>query len=421
MTSDIVALIDYYERERMLPREQVQEALEHAFVTAFQKMVPGSEAIERIRAHIEKRGDVKIFAELLVVEPENLRDSFNHVPLAAAQTKHPDAQVGDWVEFEVTPKNFNRKGIDTAKQTIMQRLRYAEQGKLYEEFKDRAGDILSGEVSRFDKGDVFISIGKHEARLPAREKISTEDYAVGDRLRFYVLSVEHNSRGTEVVLSRSHPNFVRRLFESEVTEIADGTVEIKGLAREAGQRTKILVSSADPKVDPVGACVGLRGIRIRAITRELNNERLDIIQWSDDIEELVAEAIKPANPITIRINEADRIVEVTVAEEELSKAIGRRGVNARLASRVIGWDIQISEDLSEQEKFESKITDGSSKLHEILEISDEQAEKLFRAGGISLDLVVQMPAEYISQVIEITEEEATSILAKAQANLTENA
>jgi transcription termination/antitermination protein NusA len=249
-----------------------------------------------------------------VVADEEYKDKFNQVPLSTALKKNPEAQPGDIQEFNVTPKDFGRIAVQTAKQTMMQRLRQAEKEMIYEEFKDRAGDVVSGTVRRFERNDVMIDLGKFEGIMPNRERVQGEDYNIGDRIRCYVLAVENEGRGPEIILSRSHPNFVRRLFEAEVNEISDRTVEIRGIAREAGFRTKVAVWSSDPKVDPVGACVGMRGARVKNIVRELNNEKVDIIRWSEDPKEFVREALKPAELRSITVDEANKVVHVTVDE-----------------------------------------------------------------------------------------------------------
>ena len=283
MTNDIVALIDYYEKEKGIDREKVLAALEFAFISAYRKMVPGADAIEELQAEVDTRkGDTIINAFLTVVADDDYVDKFNEVPISVARKNKPDAELDDTVAFNVTPANFGRIATQTAKQTMMQRLRMAEKEMIYDEYKDRAGDVVSGTVRRFEKSDVMIDLGKFEGRIPSRERVVTEEYNIGDRIRVYVVAVENEARGPEIILSRSHPNFVRRLFESEVAEIADSTVELRGIAREAGYRTKVAVASNDDKVDPVGACVGLRGARVKNIVRELNNEKVDIIRWSDD-------------------------------------------------------------------------------------------------------------------------------------------
>ncbi len=413
MTNDIVALIDYYEKEKGIDRDKVLSALEFAFISAYRKMVPGSDAIENIRAVIDTRkGDTAIHASLTVVADDDYVDKFNEVPISLAQKGKPDVEVGDTVDFNITPKNFGRIATQTAKQTMMQRLRMAEKEMIYEEYKDRAGDIVSGTVRRFEKSDVMIDLGKFEGRIPSRERVVTEDYNVGDRIRVYVVAVENEARGPEIILSRSHPNFVRRLFEAEVSEIADGTVVLRGIAREAGYRTKVAVSSMDDKVDPVGACVGLRGARVKNIVRELNNEKVDIIPWNDDPAVFVVDALKPAVIRTISLDHENKVVSVTVDEEELSKAIGRRGQNARLSSKLMGWDVQVSKDESQHEQFEARVGDAAHSLAEQLGLDDEMAEKLFRAGGATAELVAQMPAEYIAQALEISDEAAETILSK---------
>jgi len=418
MNRDIIALVDFYEREKEIPRNRVIEALEFAFIAAYKKMVPGAERIETLSADIdERKGDTVILASLQVVADEDIVDQFNEVKLSLALKKNPNAQLGDTVKLNVTPPNFGRIAVQTAKQTIQQRLRMAEKERIYDEFKDRAGDVVSGTISRFERNDVWVNLGKFDGRMPSRERVNTEDYNIGDRLRFYVVAVENESRGPEIILSRSHPNFIRRLFEAEVTEIADQTIEIRGIAREAGFRTKMTVISHDENVDPVGACVGIRGARVKNIVKELNNEKIDIIPWDENPAEFIHEALKPANLHSVSLDQENKIVYVTVEEEELSKAIGRRGVNARLTSKLLGWEVEVSKDDTKHEIFESKLADASHSVAETLEITDELADALFRAGGASIDLIVQMPADYIAQTCEISEEEAAAILEKAAANL----
>jgi len=415
MTTDIVALIEFYEKEKAIDRDRVVEALEYAFCSAYRKMVPGADAIEVLKADInEKKGDTRIFASLEVVADDDYVDKFNEVPLQIALRKSAEAVIGDRIDFDVTPKNFGRIAVQTAKQTMMQRLRQAEKEKIYDEFKDRAGDIVSGAVRRFEKSDVMVDLGKFEARMPSKERVGTEEYNVGDRIRCYVVSVENEGRGPEIILSRSHPNFVRRLFESEVAEISDRTVELRSVAREAGYRTKVAVFTHDDKVDPVGACVGLRGARVKNIVRELNNEKVDIIRWNEDVKEFVTEALRPAQVRSITLNEEDKVVNVTVDEEDLSKAIGRRGQNARLTSKLVGWDVQVRKDESQHEQFEARVGDAASHIAEALGIEPILADKLFRAGGVTLDMVTQMPADYIAGALEVDLAEAERILAASK-------
>jgi len=300
---------------------------------------------------------------------------------------------------------------------MMQQLRIAEKAMIYDEFKDRAGDIVGGTVRRFDKSDVMIDLGKFEGTMPSRERVSTDQYSIGDRIRAYVVAVENGARGPEIILSRSHPNFVRRLFEFEVSEIADQTVEIRGIAREPGFRTKVAVYSADPKVDPVGACVGLRGARVKNIVRELNNEKVDIIRWSEDLTEFVTDALKPAIIRSIEIDEEQHQVRVTVDEEELSKAIGRRGQNARLTSRLLGWDVQIEKDASKTEIFEKRVIDAATEFVTHIgedNIDIDTAIKLVKGGIVNLEFFSMVDVSDVSEILEGDQASAEKICAAAR-------
>ncbi|MDD5201311.1 MAG: transcription termination factor NusA, partial [Terrimicrobiaceae bacterium] len=280
----------------------------------------------------------------------------------------------------------------------------------------RAGEIVSGTVRRFERSDVIVDLGRFEAIMPSRERVPTEEYSVGDRIRAYVVAVENGARGPEIILSRSHPNFVRRLFEVEVSEIGDRTVELKAIAREAGARTKVAVHSSDDKVDPVGACVGMRGARVKNIVRELNNEKVDIIRWHADPQELVKEALKPAKIHSITLDQAAKKITVTVGKEELSQAIGRRGQNARLTAKLTGWDIDINEDKSKEQAFESQKAQAAHSLAGQLGITEEQGDKLMKSGMNAIDVIVLCGADDIAGVLECDLETAEQILEAAKAH-----
>jgi transcription termination/antitermination protein NusA len=314
----------------------------------------------------------------------------------------------------VTPEGFGRIAAQTARQAILQRIRQIEKEMIFDEFKDRAGEIVSGTVRRFDRSDVVVDLGKFEAVMPMRERVATEDYNIGDRIRAYVVAVENTNRGPEIIISRSHPNFVRRLFEVEVSEIADRTVEIKAISREAGYRTKIAVWSADEKVDPVGACVGMRGSRVKNIVRELNQEKVDIIRWSADPREFVMEALKPAKIKSIAIDEERKAVQVTVDEDQLSLAIGRRGQNARLTSRLTGWEINISKDESVTHAFEQKLAQAITTLAKTLNIDEETARSLARAGMNSIDGILETDPTDIAELLQIDVGQAQKIQESAK-------
>jgi N utilization substance protein A len=265
------------------------------------------------------------------------------VHVEKAQTSKPGAVIGEMIEREIDPSTLGRIAAQTARQAVMQRLRQFEKDRIYDDFKDQVGNIVTGTVRRRERNDIYIDIGKAEAVMPAKEQVPMEEYQPGDRIRCLLLEIENTPRGPEIILTRASPKFVRRLFELEVTEIADGTVKIEAFAREPSYRTKIAVSSKDPKVDPVGACVGARGARVKTIVRELGGEKIDIIKFFADPREMVIEALKPAVPREIIIDERNRRILLKVATDDLAIAIGRKGQNARLTSRLIGWRIDIEE------------------------------------------------------------------------------
>ena len=426
MTNDIKALIDYYEREKGLSREKILLALESAFLSAYRKMVPGSGSINYLRAEINvDKGKVRIFADLEVVPDEEYSDKFNQIPLSLAVKLDKNAVLHDLLPTNITPKGFGRIAVQTARQTMLQKLLDAEKEMLYDEFKDRAGDLVTGTIRRFEKGDIFVDLGKFEGVMTSRERVPNEDYSVGDRMRFYVVEVRTETRGPEVILSRSHPNLVRRLFESEVVEIGDQTVEIHGIAREAGYRTKVAVISHDDKVDPVGACVGMRGARVKNIVRELNNEKVDILEWTEDPVAFVREALSPVEPREITVDEEARKIFVIVQDDkDLSKAIGRRGQNARLTSRLMGWDVQVRVfDVQEAEKRQSQAAAeevmrqcqaAAKTLSEQLEIPEETAMGLVTMGGTDLVALTGFEASDIAESMGIPAEEAAQILNKAR-------
>ncbi|MBV9492328.1 MAG: transcription termination/antitermination protein NusA [Verrucomicrobia bacterium] len=405
MNSDLLAVLDYMEREKGIKREVLLEALSRALLTAAKKSVGPA---RDLRITINPRsGEITALANLIVVD--EVKSVHDEIPLTRARKIKPNAQVGDEVEVEVTPEGFGRIAAQTARQAILQSIRQAERELIYEEFKDRAGEIVSGTVRRFERSDVIVDLGKFEAVMPARERVATEDYSIGDRIRAYVVAVEFSNRGPEIIISRSHPNFVRRLFEVEVSEIADRTVEIKAIAREAGYRTKIAVWSSDEKVDPVGACVGMRGSRVKNIVRELNQEKVDIIRWSPDPREFVVEALKPAKIKSITVDEQRHAIQITVDEDQLSLAIGRRGQNARLTSRLTGWEINISKDESATQAFELKINQAITTLAKALEVDEETARALARAGVNSIEGVLEVDPEDIAGILNVDLERARHI------------
>jgi N utilization substance protein A len=412
MISELKALFDYYEKEKGIDRMKMVEALSQALLAASKKSIgPARE----LRIDIDPdKGSIRAWAKLIA--SETVENPFEQIALKVARRIKSGAELGDEIDVEVTPNNMGRIAAQTAKQTMLQRLRQAEKENLYDEFKDRTGDVVSGVVRRFDKSDVVVDLGKFEGVMPLKERVSTEDYTPGDRMRFYVKAVEKDgSRGPEIILSRAHPNFVRRLFEFEVTEIADRTVEIVSISREAGYRTKVAVHSADQKIDPVGACVGMRGARVKNIVRELNNEKVDIIRWSSNAEDFIREAFRPIKLLTLKVDKAARTAYITVTEEDLSKAIGRRGQNARLTGRLVEMELNIEKDETAAEHFAAQLGGAAHDMAQILGITDEIAGLLVNGGLNALASFEGVDVADVAEMIGGDEALARQILDKAAA------
>lgn len=421
-TTDITALIDYYVREKDLTRERVIQALEASFLTAYAKMVPGSERIRNIRAVINtQKGTVKIKADMTVVNDDEMSDAFNEVKLSVVQAAGKNLQPGDTISVNITPKDFGRIAVQTARQTMQQRIRKAEQEMLAEEFRDRIGELVTGTVVRYEKGDVVVKVEKFEGIVPPKQRIPGEEYNKDDRMRFYIQEVRDGVRGNELILSRSHPNLVRRLFESEVQEIADHTVEILNIVREPGYRTKMVVRSEDPNVDPVGACVGMRGTRVKSVVNVLSREKIDILEYTDDKAVMVTESLAPIEPVKVIVDEEARVVTVLVEDDKAAaKAKGRKGQNVRLTARLIStpeqrWDVRV-EPYNEQTKVETEARKGADELSAQLGVTDSLASAMISAGFTSVDVIASYAQEEdLMEALLISEEEARDIIAKAKA------
>lgn len=348
MKSEFIIAINQLAAEKNLPREVVLEAVEAALASAYRK---DSHANANIRVKVDPNsGAVRVFTEKTVVN--EVTDPRTEIALDEARRVRPDAQLGSVIDIEVKPNNSSRIAAQTMKQVVLQRLREAEREAVFEKYSGKEGDIVSGIVQRVEGKQVIIELdfGKVDAILPQAEQVRTEHYRPGQRLKVYVLEVYRSTKGPQVIVSRAHKNLLRRLFEMEVPEISKGIVEIKSIAREAGYRSKVAVAARQEGVDPVGACVGLRGIRIQNVVNELNGERIDVIQWDPDPARFVAHALSPAQVLQVTINEADKTATVVVPDRMLSLAIGKEGQNARLAAKLTGWRIDIkSQSMAEQE------------------------------------------------------------------------
>ena len=339
MKSDLYTAIAQVAAERGIPREAVMESVQQALRTVYKKATGSDEEVE-IEIDVNT-GKIRIFAPKRVVEKVN--DPLSEISIEEARKINPRAIVGDIVRIERQPSNFGRIAAQTAKQVILQRIRDFERDTIYNEFIDRVGEVLTGTVQRVDARAVILSFGKAEAILPAREQIPGERYRPGQRLKVYLVDVTKDAKGPQLLVSRTHPNLIKRLLELEVPEVASGAVEVMAIAREPGQRSKVAVAARQDKVDPVGACVGVRGVRIQSIVTELSGEKIDVIEWSSDIRTFIANALSPAKPITVILNEDEKVARVVVPPEQMSQAIGKDGQNARLAYKLTGWRIDIKD------------------------------------------------------------------------------
>ena len=411
MNNELLAVLDYMERERGIERETLIKAVEGALLTASKKSVS---AAKDLRIEIDRKTcDIKALARVQVVE--RVRAPHDEISLANAQRLKPGAKLGDYLDMEVTPKNFGRIAAQTAKQAILNRIRQAERDKVFDEYKDRIGDIVSGTVRRFERSDVILGLdGFAEALLPSKERVPTEEYQIGDKIRALILDVTSDASGTRIILTRSHPDFVRRLFELEVSEINDKTVEMRGIAREPGFRSKIAVVSNDEKVDPVGACVGMRGIRVKNIVRELSGEKIDIVRWNEDVKVFVTNALAPAKLTRVAVDEPTHTVNVIVAPDQLSLAIGKKGQNARLTAKLTGWKIDIQKD-KDAIGFEEKVADAVAALAAIEGIGPVRAEKLVHAGFLTIDGLFAAELDDLLGIEGFTEEDARAVQAAAAA------
>ena len=367
MSAELIHALEQIEKEKGIGKEILIDAIEIALITAYKRNYGSASNVE---VYIDRStGDVRVFALKNIVE--EVTDPSGELSLEQANKFSADFEIGDIVEVEVTPRKFGRIAAQTAKQVVMQRIREAERGIIFEEFSNKEEDIVTGVISRFDRKNVVVDLGRAEAILPPSEQTPGEKYNIHDRIKAYVINVKKTSKSPQIFISRTHPGLIKRLLELEVPEIHDGTVEIKTIAREAGSRTKIAIYSKNENVDPVGACVGQKGSRIRAIVDELRGEMLDVIKWSSNPQEYIASSLSPAKVVRVDIDEVNRVSRVIVPDFQLSLAIGKEGQNARLAAKLTGWKIDIKSESQLRTHIEQQLlnynTDfqqSSSQSHE---------------------------------------------------------
>ncbi len=407
---ELLQIADAVAREKSIDKSIVLDAMADAIQKAAKSRY-GAET--NIRADInEKTGDIKLQRLLEVVE--KVEDYNIEIDLDTAVSRNPAAVLGDFVGETLPPMDFGRIAAQSAKQVIVQKVRDAERDRQFEEFKDRVGEIVNGTVKRVEHGNVIVDLGRGEAIVRRDELIPRETYRYGDRIRAYIYDVRREQRGPQIFLSRTHPQFMAKLFQMEVPEIYDGIIEIRSVARDSGSRAKIAVISNDSSIDPVGACVGMRGSRVQAVVGELQGEKIDIIPWSPDAASFVVNALQPAEVAKVVLDEEAERIEVMVPDDQLSLAIGRRGQNVRLASQLTGWDIDIMTELEESERRQAEFVETSKKFIEALNVDELVAQLLASEGFSNLEEVAFVEATEIAMIEGFDDETATELQDRAR-------
>ncbi len=378
-------IIDQVSREKGLERKVLISALKEAISSAVKKRFGPKMDIEV--NYNENTGELQVYQFRTVVE--KVSDPDIEISLEEARELDPESELGDSIGTKMEMAELGRIEAQSARQVIIQKMKTAEMDVIYDEFKDREGEVVNGIVQRFERGNVVVNLGGTEAILPPSEQIPTESYRRGDRIRAYIVEVRKTQRDTQIILSRTHPEFLKRLFEIEVPEIAEGVVQIMGVAREPGSRSKIAVSSSDMDVDPVGACVGMRGSRVQTIVQELRGEKIDIVPWSPDPAKFVYNALAPAECTQVTVDETNEVLEVIVPDDQLSLAIGRQGQNVRLAAKLMGWKI----DVKSETRFKNSQDPNYQAMLQYLDMSENIADHLFKKGIKSIGQLAQADPE----------------------------
>ncbi|NQT56014.1 MAG: transcription termination/antitermination protein NusA [Desulfobacteraceae bacterium] len=405
MSSDLIKMIDQVSREKGVEREILIKALEEAVKAAARKKYGPDYDLEV--SYNKELGEVEVFEFKEVVE--NVTNERVEISREEAYEMDPESELGDSLGIRIDTDTFGRIAAQSAKQVIMQRFKEAERDIVYDDFKDRRGEIINGIVQRFDRGSIIVDLGRTEGVLPAKEQVPNETYKQGDRIRAFILDVKQFSRGPQIFLSRTHPNFVSTLFENEVPEISEGIVRIMQVAREPGRRTKIAVKSKDGDVDPVGACVGMKGRRVQAVVQELRGEKIDIITWDPDAAKFICNALSPAEIVRVIVDEANSSMEVVVPDDQLSLAIGKRGQNVRLASRLTGWNL----DVVSETNYNQALKDGYKSLLDLQGVGPKRASDLYEEGFRSAQDVASATVEDLLSVEGMTEKRAPSLIEDA--------
>lgn len=409
MIGELKRVIDQVAREKGVDQKILIKTLEDAVRTAAKKAFGPSFELE-VRYN-DELGEIEVFEFKEVVK--QVKDPNLEISYEEAKQIDPDCELGDSLGIKMSMERFGRIAAQTAKQVIIQRLREAERTTIYSDFKDRKGEIVNGIVQRIDRGNIIVNLGRTEAELPVSEQIPNDTYKQGDRIRAYILDVKQYSKGPQIVLSRTHPNFLAALFQAEVPEISEGIVKIVQVVREPGSRAKIAVTSKDPDIDPVGACVGLRGTRVQAVVQELRGEKIDIVIWDKDPARFVCNALAPAEIVRVVVDENHRSMEVVVPDDQLSLAIGKKGQNVRLAARLTGWNL----DVIDETTYSKRLREGYQSLISIEGMTEKLAAELTQYGYRSArELSMAIPSE-LAAIPGIDEEMAKDLVMKARAYL----
>jgi len=410
---ELLQIADSVAREKAIDRMVVIGAMEDAIQRAARSRY-GSE--NEIRAQIDPTTGEILLSRLLEVV-ETVEMDAVQISLKEAKKRNPEAILGDFISEPLPPVDFGRIAAQNAKQVIVQKVREAERERQYAEFKDRVGEIVHGVVKRVEYGNIIVDLGRGEAVVRRDEALPRENFRNGDRIRAYIFDVRQEQRGPQIFLSRTHPQFMAKLFSQEVPEIYDGIIEIKSVARDPGSRAKIAVLSTDSSIDPVGACVGMRGSRVQAVVNELQGEKIDIIQWSPDAAAFIVNALAPAEVIKVILDEDAERIEVVVPDEQLSLAIGRRGQNVRLASQLTGWDIDILTDSDESERRQAEFTQRSELFAEVLDVDEMIAQLLASEGFSTIDEVAFVTMEEIAEIEGFDEDTAVELQTRAREHI----
>ena len=407
---ELLQIADAVAREKSIDRSIVIEAMADAIGKAARSRY-GQET--NVKVEIDpKTGDIKLQRLLEVVE--NVEDYTTQIPLDLARDKNPNAEIGDHIAEQLPPMDFGRIAAQSAKQVIVQKVREAERDQQFEEFKDRIGEIVNGTVKRVEYGNVTVDLGKGEAIIRRDETIPRENFRYGDRVRAYIYDVRREQRGPQIFLSRTHPQFMAKLFNMEVPEIYDGVIEIRSVARDPGSRAKIAVISNDSSIDPVGACVGMRGSRVQAVVGELQGEKIDIVPWSPDAASFIVNALQPAEVTKVVLDEDAERIDVVVPDDQLSLAIGRRGQNVRLASQLTGWEIDIMTEQEESERRQQEFAENTARFMEALNVDEMVAQLLASEGFGSIEEVAYVDADEIATIEGFDDETAEELQARAR-------